>query len=258
MYKLRQKLFSQNFLYNRELVAKLIRGSSLSKKDLILEIGPGKGILTEALIKQSQHVIAVEIDAHWYTYLQNKFTQAKNLTLYNQDFLDFKLPSLPYKVFANIPFSIEGIIIRKLLDGENPPDDTYVVMMKGLAYRLAAPYKENMFSIMHKPWFQFSIYHTFKRSDFLPIPRVDAVMLRVRKRSDPLISWKDRETYEACIKIGFGQGQPVYQHLKKHYEYKRMAKVLQHVGVKKNIKPSYITLNQWITLYHLLKFPNYE
>ena len=90
MYKLQRKLFSQNFLHSRKLVHELIRGSSIGKHDLVLEIGPGKGILTGELLKQSQHVIAVEIDSQWYKYLQEKLSYSDNLTLYHEDFLNEK------------------------------------------------------------------------------------------------------------------------------------------------------------------------
>src|SRR5512139_1904971 len=114
MFTKKRKLYSQNFLYNRKLVQHLVSGSSIAKNDLVLEIGPGEGIITNELVKSSRFVVAVEIDTEKYAYLKQKFNRINNLTLYLGDFLDFELPSLPYKVFANIPFSTEGKIIRKL------------------------------------------------------------------------------------------------------------------------------------------------
>lgn len=253
MYKLRRKLFSQNFLYSRKLVSKLVRNSSIGKNDLVLEIGPGKGIITEQLLQIVQHVIAVEIDSDWYKYLRAKFGTDKNLTLYHGDFLTFNLPKSPYKVFANIPFSIEGKIIRKLIDAKNPPEDCYFVMMKELAYRLSAPFKENMFSISHKPWFEFSIYHHFRRTDFIPVTSVDTVMLRFTKRSKPLIPWENREDYQNFVQLGFNHGLPLMKNLKTKFSHKKLSDAFNKIGLKKDTKPSYLNLQQWISLCYELR-----
>lgn len=251
MYRLQRKLLSQNFLRNRKLVAKLLGGTSIGKNDLVLEIGPGKGIITEQLVERSQHVIAVELDTHWYKHLQYTFTDIENLTIYQKDFLEFGLPSLPYKVFANIPFSIEGKIIRKLIDARNPPEDCYLVMMKEVAYRLAAPYRENMFSIMHKPWFEFSIYHHFRRTDFEPVPNVEVVMLRFRKKKEPFIEWREIKRYQNFVELGFSHGQPIKNNLKKQYGKQRVIQVTKNLNLPRDIKPSFISLEQWLKLYKI-------
>jgi len=253
MYQLRRKLFSQNFFHNRKLIIKLLGRSSIGKNDLVLEIGPGKGIVTEQLLKQAQHVLAVEIDRYWYNYLQKGFNSTNNLTLYLEDFLNFRLPVLPYKVFANIPFSIEGKIIRKLIDAQNPPEDCYLVMMKEVAYRLAAPYKDNMFSVLHKPWFELSIYYQFRRTDFIPVPSVDVVMLRFTKRTDSLLPWTEKAKYQQFIKTGFGQGQPVLQNLKKSYGRKRVVTELIKLNLNKEVKPGFVSIEQWVRLYRIFK-----
>lgn len=249
MRRLRRKLFSQNFLHSRKLVNKLVRGSSIGKNDLVLETGPGKGIITEELSRQSQHVIAVELDNHWYKYLQKKFKDQENLTLYQNDILNFNLPALPYKVFANIPFAIEGKIIRYLIDSKNPPYDCYLAMMSKLASRLAAPHKENQFSIQHKPWFDFSIYHRFKRTDFVPVPSVEAVIFRFSKRSQPLLSVDEKRRYQEFIELGFGQGMPVFKNLRRRYGEQRALRLLLELGISKKARPANLSLNQWINLY---------
>lgn len=253
MYNLQRKLLSQNFLHSRKLVNKLVGNSSIDKKDLVLEIGPGKGIITEQLVQQAGHVIAVELDTHWYNYLKTKLSSTANLNLYHEDFLNRPLPKLPYKVFANIPFAIEGKIIRKLIDDPNPPQDCYLVMMKELAYRLAAPFKENQFSILHKPYFDFSICHHFNLSDFYPTPKVKVVMFRFTLRRTPLMPLSEKAKYQQFVTRGFGQGLPVRQNLQRFFSKDMINKVFQRLSLAKDIKPSYLTLEQWIALYISLK-----
>lgn len=248
MYKLRRRL-SQNFLHSRKLISKLVRSSSIGKNDLVLEIGPGKGIITKQLVQQAQHVFAVELDSHWYKYLQNKFIQTDNLILYQGDFLNFSLPALPYKVFANIPFSIEGRTIRKLIDAKNPPEDCYLVVRKELAYRLFVPYRENQFSLMHKPWFNFSIFHHFNRNDFSPATKVNIVMIRFKKRSDMVLSLSEKPNYQKFIQLGFGHGLEVFKNLNRVYGYNKTLNTIRKLQIKKDARPSQLSLQQWINLY---------
>lgn len=253
MYKIQRKLYSQNFLRSRKLTSFLVRGSSINKNNLVLEIGPGKGIITEQLIQKAGKVTAVEIDPMLYSQLQVRFKNVKNLTLYQGNFLDFQLPKVSYKVFANIPFSIEGEIIRKLVDAKNPPEDSYLVVMKELAYRLSAQYKENLFSIMHKPWFDFSIFHHFKKTDFTPASNVSSVMLHIKKRTLPLLHWDELPKYRKFILYGFGQGMPVFYNFKKRFGYRKSFRILRKNQVDKKAKPGYLTLKQWVDLYKEFK-----
>lgn len=249
----KRKLLSQNFLHSRKLVKKLIRSSSIGKTDTVLEIGVGKGIITKELLQSAKNVIGIELDTYWYNYLQAKFKGTSNLILYNADFLNFSLPNTPYKIFANIPFFIEGKIIRKLIDAKNPPEDCYLIMMKELVYRLAAPYKENQFSISHKPWFELSIQYHFSKKDFTPFSNVNAVMIRFKKREIPLLELTNKNDYQQFVQMGFTYGLPIFKNLKNIYGYKRTLNAFTKAGVNKNAKPSYLNLNQWIKLYEELQ-----
>lgn len=249
MFKLRRKLFSQNFIKDPKLAYKLVDNSSVSKNDLVLEIGPGKGALTDPLLKKSQHVVAVEIDKNFHDVIKDRFQDYYNFTLYLGDILCYKLPSVPYKVFSNIPFSVEGEIVRYLIDAKNPPEDCYLVVMKELAERLSGVHKDNLFSITHKPWFDFEICHYFSRYDFIPSPSVDAVLLRFSKKHSPLLSWNEKEKFSEFVKQGFKYGQAIYQNLKGVYKDDVLKNAVVKVAIGKKKKPTQVSLNQWIRLY---------
>ncbi|MBI5151653.1 MAG: 23S ribosomal RNA methyltransferase Erm [Candidatus Pacebacteria bacterium] len=250
MYKLRRALFSQNFLHNHKLVSSLVGRSSVGKHDLVLEIGSGKGIITFELAQRVGHVIAVEIDAHWYQYLQEKLENLSNVTVYRQDFLEFTLPRLPYKVFANIPFAIEGKVVRKLLEDANPPYDCYLVVMKELAQRFCMGH--TMFSAMHSPWFDFSIAHYFDRCDFTPMPNVDAVLLRIVQKSMLLLPWQERKRYMRFIQTAFCDGQAVRHNLKRIVSLEKIDHALHSMSLRRNIRPADLTQEQWRRLYEAL------
>lgn len=174
-YSKRRQTLAQNFLTNRQLVKQLVRQSSLGLNDVVLEIGPGRGIITVVLLSHVKKVIAIELDPQLFSYAKNIMGAESRLELHHADALNFVLPNYPYKVFANVPFYIEGKIVRKLLNNSNPPTDTYLVVMDKFARRLSGLPRDNLFSLQHKPWFQFSIEHKFNRTDFQPVPSVDAL-----------------------------------------------------------------------------------
>lgn len=252
MHNIRRKLLSQNFLANPRLVSRLVARSSIGVHDLVLEIGPGQGIITQELVKRAAHVVAVELDSYWYQHLQTRFATTTNLTLYHADILTFPVPKLPYKVFANIPFAIEGKIIRYLIENRYPPLDCYLVVMGKLAERLVASHGENMFSVMHKPWFDFAIEHRFTPADFSPVPSVIPVLFRFSQKSTPLLPWSERKKYQRFIQRGFGHGQSVRHNLQGLYESQKIDFALQKLSISHKTKPGQLNLLHWITLYQML------
>lgn len=253
LYKIRRKLLSQNFLYSRTPINLLVRNSSIGPNDTVIEIGSGKGFITSELLKVAKKVIAIELDEKLFLHLKKLLGSYPNFEVYHVDFLKFPLPKFPYKVFANIPFSVEGEIIRKLLDASNPPEDCYLIVDKRFILRLSGLLKDNQFSLKHKPWFDFSISYNFKRSDFIPIPKIDAVLCRIQKREVPLIPLNEREKYQKFIKVAFGEGQPVKNNLKKILSKSQIEELLKNLGFSFKVKPSYLSFEQWLKIYKFVK-----
>lgn len=108
--------YSQNFLVNKKLVERLISKSNIDVTDYVIEIGPGKGIITDVLSQHAGEVVAVEYDQELYNNLV-RYHSHDNVTYIFGDFLKYKLPlNRRYKIFSNIPFQITADIIRKLTD----------------------------------------------------------------------------------------------------------------------------------------------
>lgn len=227
MYSTQRKLYSQNWFLNQELVESLVRDSSIGKADTVLEIGPGKGIITQALIERAGKVIAVELDPRLYGSLRSRFARAPNLELHHSDFLAFPLPNYPYKTFSNIPFRITSDIIRKLLRSPNPPLDSYLILQKEAAAKWAG---DSLVSLLLQPWFRFTILRELQRTDFVPVPRVDVVLMRIEKRARPLIEEQYRKTFEDWLTYVFSRKKPYV--------------------VKLRSNPTQIGLVEWIILFH--------
>ena len=130
--------YSQNFLVNPTLVSELVKRSGIKPDDLVYEIGPGRGIITEQLAKNCQQVIAIEHDKKLFSELIVKFRVLKNIKLISGDFLKFDLPSTGhYKIFANIPFDLTAEIINKLTMASNPPTVSYLIVQEEAARKYA-------------------------------------------------------------------------------------------------------------------------
>lgn len=249
---MRRRILSQNFLHSRTLVSKLIGNSSIGKDDTVLDIGAGRGIITEELLRKARFVIAVEIDTILCNFLQQRFSNIKNFRLVNKNFLDYHLPNYPYKIFANIPFSIEGKIIRKLLNSPNPPEDCYLVMRQDLSERLIGLKQECQFSIFYKPWFTFEIVHYFIKTDFNPYARMDTVLLRFTKNKMSLISDCYKKKYMMFVGQGFGGGKRLRHNLRNFLSHEQFRRLSKQYSFSIRSRPSNLALEKWIGIFSYL------
>lgn len=253
MYTIQRRVLSQNFFYSRKLVQWLIRKSSIREGDTVLDIGAGKGIITERLLKIASKVTAIEVDPKLCNRLHSKFKNEFKVEILCEDFLRYSLPQFPYKVFANVPFCIEGEIVRKLLNAKNPPNDAYVVLREDLAIRLSAVHRENRFSIFYKPWFTFSIIHSFRRTDFEPMARMNTVLFKFTKKSNCLVPLKEQTIFRNFIEMSFKDGRTIRQNLSRVLTNVQLRTLAAANGFSVQNKPSYLNLNQWINVYNFIR-----
>lgn len=200
--------YSQNYLRSQRLVTRLVEQSSLEPTDVVIEIGPGKGVITEALARRCAHVLAVERDPHHVAVLRERFPAGGKVTVFAGDFLDFPLPASRYKVFASIPYRITTAIVSKLTSGVSPPDDSYLVMQQEAADKFAGLAKETLAALCLKPRFAPTIAHRFQRADFVPAPRVESVLLRLQRRATPLVAPEHDQRFRDFVTAVFVAWQP--------------------------------------------------
>jgi 23S rRNA (adenine-N6)-dimethyltransferase len=251
--KQRRVAYSQNFLHSRALVASLVEASSIGRHDLVIEIGPGRGIITEALATRSGHVLAIEKDPHHAAFMRRRFMGRVNVTIFACDFLAFPLPESPFKVFANIPYRITTAIVAKLTSGLAPPLDTYLIVQREAAERFAGMGEATMLSMSMQPWFHTVIEHVFRRQDFTPRPSVDSVLFRLQLRENPLLPWEARCQFRQLVEAGFSAWQPtVRQAMRTLLPRAAASNVDRRLGARLCVKPSQSTISEWIDLYTVL------
>ena len=240
---------SQNFLTSGKTIQRLIRKTSIAGGDYVIEIGPGKGHITGALMRRCKKVSAIEIDKGLYDKLQTKFEHASNLNLYHQDFMKWGLPKAgDYKVFANIPFNHTTGIIKKLAEADNLPAEAWLIMEKGAAKRfMGVPY-ENMRSLMLKPLFDMSVVYHFAREDFHPKPGVDVVMLHMKRKAQRDVAqaeWRRYQNFVTNAAKNNGAG------LAKLFTKKQLSNARKLAGVTDRHSGEILYI-QWLCLFRCL------
>lgn len=200
---------SQNFITNQKLIQRIIRLSNINKNDTVLEIGTGKGHLTQALCREAKYVYSIEIDRKLYESAGKRLEEYSNLKLIHGDFLKYNLPIKgSYKVFSNIPFFITTPIVDRLTRGADQPSDIWLIMEKGAAKRFMGLPKETEKSLLLKVhWEMKTIYH-FRKEDFHPMPSVDSVLLYFSRKAAPDLNRNEYQDFckfiDYSLKNGIG------------------------------------------------------
>jgi 23S rRNA (adenine-N6)-dimethyltransferase len=247
-------IYSQNFLTNPRLVDHLLDRSSIGSDDVVYEIGPGHGLITARLARRCRLVVAVEIDPNLAGPLCCRFAGLPHVTIRNEDFLQTRLPMTAYKVFANIPFNITAAIVTKLITAPRPPEDSYLGIQKETAQRFLGIPRESLYAVLIKPWFEPAIVYRFKRTDFVPVPNVDVVMLRLRKRGPPLVSGSDAQSFRDFVVYAFTAWHPsVGSTLKDIFSRRQLQQIVGSVGCDLDATPTSLRFEQWLSLFYHFK-----
>lgn len=242
--------YAQNFLRDPRLVAYLLDNSSITAADCVLEIGPGRGIITAQLARRCRRVIAVEKDVDLARLLRDRFAACPAVTIHSGDVRYLPLPTAPYKVFANVPFNITTEIIRGLTEGRRPPDDAFLVVQREAAQRFLGQPCESLRSVLLKPWFEPSLLHQFKRGDFIPPPQVEVVMLRLRKRGPPLLRPDQAPFFRDVTCYLFSAWQPTLRAALRGILTPRQVKdACRRLDLPYDLPPSALPFAGWLDLF---------
>lgn len=216
---------------------------------MVLEIGPGRGIITQALLDRAGEVLAIEKDPDLAGYLINKFKNVENLKIHNADFLNFTLPSKPYKVFANIPFDITAKIVGRLLAAAQMPEAIYLVMQKEAAEKYMGVPHETMSSILAKPWYEIETLGNIDRSNFTLKPQVTIVFVKFIKRPLAFIRDENKKSFREFVSYGFTQWKPtVLEAYKKKFSFVQFDKLKKMLKLD-GLAPSEVDFDTWLKLF---------
>lgn len=246
----RELSHSQNFIRKSELVNDLLGITNINSEDLVIEIGPGKGIITRELVKRANHVISVERDPRFIADLSLHNSQ-DNLQVVNSDFLEWQLPSGKYKVFSNIPFNYTADIINKLTSAANLPTDIYLIMQEAAAFRFAGqPYQDNsLASTLIGIDFTVEVLRKISRESFEPRPNVQIVFVHFAKHQTPRILSEERQLFRDFVVYGYTKWTPSVLESFKEVFTNRQRSIIAKSQKLIGVKPTELTIDQWIGLY---------
>ena len=181
---MRKYQLSQHFLRSPKLAGFLIGHSNIKKRDVVIDIGAGSGVITSALARRCKRVIAVEPDAETAALLRKNTKRCSNVVIVEKDFLEMELPDGPYKIFANPPFHLSSAILHKLDEAKNPPDAIYLILQKQFALKLLNNDRHYTSQLGKQLYIQYAprIRLPLRPDYFTPPPAVPTVLLELKKR----------------------------------------------------------------------------
>lgn len=259
-----KKSLGQHFLHSREALDAMIDASDPNALDVILEIGPGKGALTEKLLHFAGKVVAVEKDRELVTLLQEKFAReikTGKLDLIEGDILDIDPETLRfykdhnYKIIANIPYNITGAIFKKFLSASYIPELMVVLIQKEVATRIMArDGKESILSLSIKAYGEPHIAKQVPRASFFPPPNVDSAILSIENISKDFFNKFSEETFFTLIRAGFAHKRKLLiRNLEDVYPREKLSLAFTKLNISEKIRAEDLTLAEWKRIATFLK-----
>ena len=253
-----KKSLGQHFLNSEGVVSDIVSAASISKTDTIVEIGPGRGVLTEKLLISAKCVVAIEKDSRLVFFLQEKFAKdikRGRFVLINEDILKFNLSNhkvlaTGYKLVANIPYYITGKILRLFLGNDSRPQKMVLLVQKEVANRIVADdQKESMLSMGVKTYGTPLFIREVSASCFTPQPKVDSAVLAIENISGIVFSEINKDVFFNILKTGFSQKRKqLKNNLLKIKNEEKIVVAFSVCNIPKNTRAEDLTMKDWICL----------
>lgn len=230
---------SQNFLRSPALVTRLLGRTKITRHDVVYDIGAGSGVVSEALAGVAQSVVAIELDPRMLEKLRQNMAKHTNVQVQQADILKMPLPPTPYKVFANIPFSLSSQIVQRFTTAEHSPTALYIIVQEQFARKLLPNNKgyTNQLAITSGIGWNARVVQRLSPNDFYPRPNVPTVLLELTRRSEPLVPAAHHGEFIDFVFDAFTDPRKLWR------------APLHQAGLPALASPSSLTLPQWVALF---------
>lgn len=252
----------QHLLTSKDIARHVAEAANVAPGEWVIEVGPGKGMLTRELLHMGARVIAIEKDPEMTAILKTTFSKeidSENLTLHLEDARDFLKNSpttKPYKVVANIPYYITGELVRLFLTQAHQPTTISLLVQKEVAERIAKTTKESLLSLSVKAYGTPRYIRTVKAGSFNPPPKVDSAILSISNISRENFKNISEEFFFNILHAGFGQKRKTLKgNLRRTFKYSEelLGSVWEELRLDKNIRAEDVHLNEWLAITQLLE-----
>ena len=251
-----RKSLGQNFLHDPNMLDKIVSIAELTPDDLVLEVGPGTGLLTERIANASKQLISIEVDERLQPLLEDIVAQHPNLTIRYQDILTLDVNKLyenqPYVVVANLPYYITSAIMRHLLESDHRPTRMVLTMQMEVAERMIAkPDDMSILSVSVQFYGRPQIAARLKPSVFWPRPEVDSAVVRIDTYDQPIVDVPNSQVFFRVVRAGFGQKRKQLKNAIASglgLDAERTASVFDTAKVDSRRRAETLTLEEWALL----------
>lgn len=259
-----RKNLGQHFLIDEEILELILTTAELTGTDIIVEIGPGLGVLTEELCRRAGRVITVEIDDRLAINLDRRLSKYHNLTVINRDILKITPPGIfteagivssGFKVVANLPYYIASPVLRHFLESESKPEMMVVMVQKEVAEEIAArPGKMSLLSLGIQLYGQAEIVQRVSSKCFYPEPAVDSALLKIIPHKISPVDIPNTEKFFSFVKAGFSTARKQLVNSLSNglgVSKRDMQELLDHAGISASRRAETLSLEEWAHLWGL-------
>lgn len=260
-----KKSFGQNFLVDETYVRKIIEAVDPREEDLIIEIGPGRGALTERLVEKAGKVIALELDRDMVPLLRQKFAAVENFELIDGDALNYDFAALitdgKAKLVANLPYNISTAILQRLIDQRAAFSEMVLMFQKEVVERITArpgDGERGFLTVLVEAYLDAEHLFDVPPGAFKPVPKVDSSIARLVPRESGGIGIDDAKLFRQIVSAGFAQKRKTILNNLKNLppnlrEYIQDAGAfLASVGIDPQRRAETLTLDEWKTIYRTI------
>jgi 16S rRNA (adenine1518-N6/adenine1519-N6)-dimethyltransferase len=258
-----KKSLGQHFLNNPHIPVQMAKAGGICKGDIVVEIGPGTGVLTKTLLDYGAYVIALETDARAVSLLHHTFSKeikAKNIVILHTDVRSLDITSLGltagnYKVVSNIPYYLSGFLFRLFLEHDCFPS-TIVFLV---ADRITHDPKESLLSLSVKVFGTPKYIQTVKKGNFSPTPKVDSAIIAISHIDHDAIRHIGIDFFFKTIHTGFkSKRKQLLGNLAEHYPRTVLETMYMKYGIPHDVRGEDLSLEKWLILCDALKRTQYD
>lgn len=263
-----QKKYGQNFLIDTHILEKIIDAAEITKEDMVLEIGPGIGTMTQYLCEAAREVVAVEIDDNLIPVLQDTLSEYDNVTVLNQDILKVDIGRIaeeknhgkPIKVVANLPYYITTPIIMGLFESHVPLESITVMVQKEVADRMQVDPGTKDYGALSLAVQYFSnpeVVCVVPPTCFIPQPKVASSVIRLTCHKKPVVEVSDEAFLFKVIRASFNQRRKTLVNGLNNapaipVSKENIIKTIEELGYSPTIRGETLSLQEFATLSEAL------
>ena len=244
-----RKALGQNFLIDANILRIIVEQAEIRADERVLEIGPGLGMLTAALLKLSRHLVAIEKDTRLCQNLREQFPA---LGLIEGDALKVELPAVD-KVVSNLPYNVGTAIVERLVDSEQPPRRMVVTLQREVVERMLATPRHKEYGVLTlctQLRYHVTLAHKVSASCFYPAPNVESAIV-VLDRREPRVKLEDGAPFHALVRAGFSQRRKMLHKLLT--EFGDVDAAFGRLGIALTVRAEELNLEQWIALANAMR-----